>query len=147
MLSTAQYRQKETPNLAAAQTDHAANSAGHVLDSSFVAEGSHAPKEQAQRRCQGAVKAAAAQLKTIRILSAAAVAETADASGVKIMRRRPHAAASLLQFAFMSGSHAQDRDRAQDRVTARLGSGGAVRCPLRRCTYVGSRRRGSDVTS
>ena len=63
------------------------------------------------------------------------------------MPRSPHSAANLLPFAFMSGSHAQDGDRAQDRVTARLGCGGAVKCPLRRCTHVGSRRKGSDVTS
>ena len=55
MLNTAQYRQKETANPATAQTDDAANSAGHVLDSSVLAEGSRAPKEQAQG--QGAAEA------------------------------------------------------------------------------------------
>ena len=83
------------------------------------------------------------QLKTIRILSAEGAAETANASGVKIMRCSPHAAANLLQFAFMSESHAQDGGRAQDL----LGCGGSVKGPLRRCTCASSRRKGSDVTS
>ena len=42
------------------------------------------------------------------------------------MQFSPHAAANLLQFAFMSESDAQDRDIAQDRVTLtppRVGKG------------------------
>ena len=75
MLHTAQYRQEETENPAAAQTDDAANSAGHVLDPSFMAKASHAPKEQGHG--QGAAKAAAEDNQNFE--------RRPDASGVKIM--------------------------------------------------------------
>ena len=62
------------------------------------------------------------------------------------MRCSPHAAANLLQFAFMSESHAQDRDIAQDRVTAWVGCGWAVRCPLYSCWFKKKRKR-DDIVS